>query len=197
MKALFRHHCHILYDMHHGRFNFYIISIIFSCKRAIQYHIKGESIPLHCAPVADLIGMSLFWCWYGLFLHYLVPPEGRLVFILLSNCTAGMLHVQLLVSHLAVDCYHSHEEPAWFRLQCHTSRNVDTWAHWFWGGLDYQIEHHLFPRLPRHSLSLVQPMVQELCRKHGVPYRSEGEIKTLAMIFDDLRSLASIVADPV
>ncbi|KAF4686524.1 hypothetical protein FOZ63_026455 [Perkinsus olseni] len=180
-----------------GRFNFYLISVIFSCKRALQYHVKARRIPLHCVPLADLSGMCLFWIWYSLLIYHLVPPESRLAFVLLSNCTAGILHVQLLVSHLAVDCFHSNEEPRWFRLQCHTSRNVDTRAHWFWGGLEYQIEHHLFPRLPRHSLPAVQPLVMKLCRKHGVPYRCEGEIKTLTLIFEDLRNLAAVAAEPV
>ncbi|EER08896.1 fatty acid desaturase, putative [Perkinsus marinus ATCC 50983] len=76
-----------------GRFNFYIISLIFSCKRALQYYIKGRSIPLHCCPLADLCGMSLFWLWYGCLLYQLVPPSDRLLFLLLSNCTAGVLHV--------------------------------------------------------------------------------------------------------
>ena len=42
----------------------------------------------------------------------------------------------------------------------------------FHGGLQYQIEHHLFPRIPRHNLPAVRPMVEELCRKNGIEYRS-------------------------
>jgi fatty acid desaturase len=37
-------------------------------------------------------------------------------------------------------------------------------------GLNYQIEHHLFPTMPRVNFSRVQPIVQEFCIRHGLPY---------------------------
>ena len=42
------------------------------------------------------------------------------------------------------------------------------------GGLNYQIEHHLFPTLPRHNLGKVQQKVQALCEKHGLVYENCG-----------------------
>ena len=38
------------------------------------------------------------------------------------------------------------------------------------GGLNYQIEHHLFPNMPRPNLRHAQPLVREFCRQHGLPY---------------------------
>jgi fatty acid desaturase len=38
------------------------------------------------------------------------------------------------------------------------------------GGLNYQIEHHLFPSLPRNRLSRAAPVVREYCRTHGLDY---------------------------
>jgi len=38
------------------------------------------------------------------------------------------------------------------------------------GGLNYQIEHHLFPSMPRPHLRKVQPLVAAYCRAEGVPY---------------------------
>ena len=38
------------------------------------------------------------------------------------------------------------------------------------GGLNYQIEHHLFPSMPRPSLRRLQPLVREFCAERGVPY---------------------------
>ncbi len=42
------------------------------------------------------------------------------------------------------------------------------------GGLNYQIEHHLFPTLPRHNLRKVAAAVQALCEKHGLVYEHCG-----------------------
>jgi fatty acid desaturase len=38
------------------------------------------------------------------------------------------------------------------------------------GGLNYQVEHHLFPSMARPHLRLVQPMVEAHCAAMGVPY---------------------------
>lgn len=40
----------------------------------------------------------------------------------------------------------------------------------FTGGLNFQIEHHLFPTINHCHLKALQPLVKEVCRKHGVPY---------------------------
>jgi fatty acid desaturase len=40
--------------------------------------------------------------------------------------------------------------------------------------LNYQIEHHLFPRLPMQKYREIQPRVRALCEKHNVPYREES-----------------------
>jgi fatty acid desaturase len=38
------------------------------------------------------------------------------------------------------------------------------------GGLNYQIEHHLFPNMPRPALRRAQPIVRAHCRKLGLAY---------------------------
>lgn len=44
-------------------------------------------------------------------------------------------------------------------LQLYTTRNMrpGIFIDWLWGGLNYQIEHHLFPSMPRHNLKTVHP----------------------------------------
>ena len=53
-----------------------------------------------------------------------------------------------------------------------TSRNVR--GGWFvdivLGGLNYQIEHHLFPSMPRPSLRRAQQLVRDYCTEHTIPY---------------------------
>ena len=53
-----------------------------------------------------------------------------------------------------------------------TSRNISGGrvAEWIYGGLNYQIEHHLFPSMPRPNLHKAQPIVRQFCEKHGVSY---------------------------
>jgi fatty acid desaturase len=44
------------------------------------------------------------------------------------------------------------------------------------GGLNYQIEHHLFPSMPRPTLRLAQPLIRRFCEEHGVAYTETGLI---------------------
>ncbi|MYT75591.1 MULTISPECIES: acyl-CoA desaturase [unclassified Streptomyces] len=64
------------------------------------------------------------------------------------------------------------------RRQVLTSRNIKggPLTDWFLGGLNYQIEHHLFPSMPRPHLRLAQPMVKAHCRELGVPFTETGLI---------------------
>ncbi len=47
------------------------------------------------------------------------------------------------------------------------------------GGLDRQIEHHLFPTLPPQRLREIAPEVREICARHGVEYRTDTWGRTL------------------
>ena len=62
------------------------------------------------------------------------------------------------------------------RRQVLTSRNIRgaVLTDWFLGGLNYQIEHHLFPSMPRPHLRLAQPLVRAHCRELGIPYAETG-----------------------
>ena len=56
--------------------------------------------------------------------------------------------------------------------RCCTSRNIrgGWWMTTLMGGLNYQIEHHLFPSMPRPHLRHGPRIVREHCRRSGVPY---------------------------
>ena len=75
-----------------------------------------------------------------------------------------------------VKFYPIHTKPAnkaeWFVLQAETSHSVmmtSPLKHVF-GGLDLQIEHHLFPDLPTNKLHQIQPEIERICNQHGVQY---------------------------
>src|SRR5699024_8430998 len=57
-----------------------------------------------------------------------------------------------------------------------TSRNIRgrRWVDVLMGGLNLQIEHHLFPSMPSHNLRRAQPIVRQYCAEQGVPYTEAG-----------------------
>ena len=62
------------------------------------------------------------------------------------------------------------------------------------GGLNYQIEHHLFPTLPRHNYHLVAPLIQEVCAKHQVHYHKTTFRQGMMEVFERLRSVGDLAA---
>jgi len=69
----------------------------------------------------------------------------------------------------------------WAAVQCQTSVNWSSGS-WFWnhfsGGLNHQIEHHLFPSICHSNYPYIQDVVESTCAEFGVPYRSEKNLWT-------------------
>jgi len=61
------------------------------------------------------------------------------------------------------------------------------------GGLNYQIEHHLFPSMPRSNLRRAQPIVKEYCRQRGVSYCEASFLSSYAQVLSHLDSVGSSV----
>lgn len=80
-----------------------------------------------------------------------------------------------------------------------TSRNIagGRFVEWAMGGLNYQIEHHVFPRMPSANLRLVRPMVQEHCAARGIPYTETGLIEAYKIIVTYLNRVGLGYADPM
>jgi len=82
------------------------------------------------------------------------------------------------VNHLSDDNVDKFS-PDYFKHQVLTSHTfgVDSYATFlFTGGLNFQIEHHIFPTLNHCHLRNLQPMVEEVCRKHNVPYHKSASL---------------------
>jgi len=58
------------------------------------------------------------------------------------------------------------------------------------GGLERQIEHHLFPNLPPRRLRQIAPEVQAICERHGVAYKTASWGKTLRKVFAQVAPLS-------
>lgn len=69
--------------------------------------------------------------------------------------------------------------------QVMTSRNISpgVLTDFFYGGLNYQIEHHLFPTMPRCHLRLAHKITKEFCEKRGLTYHEVGPVESLYEIY--------------
>ena len=84
------------------------------------------------------------------------------------------------------------------RRQVLTSRNVTgsrltTLA---MGGLNYQIEHHLFPSMPRPNLRRAQPIVRRFCAEHAITYTETTVPRSYRIVIRHLNHVGLRAADP-
>ena len=79
-----------------------------------------------------------------------------------------------ITNHLGCETFDEEEgkKLSWMELQMRGSRSLSggTIIHWFYGGLNTQIEHHLFPKAPRFNLLKVQKMTKDFAKAHNIPY---------------------------
>src|SRR3954452_10575277 len=87
---------------------------------------------------------------------------------------------------------------AFLRRQVLTSRNIGggRWVDILMGGLNHQVEHHLFPSMPRPSLRRAKPIVQAYCKEHNIPYKQVSLTQSYAIIVKYLNTVGVHDRDP-
>ncbi|MBM7808008.1 fatty acid desaturase [Geodermatophilus bullaregiensis] len=84
------------------------------------------------------------------------------------------------------------------RRQVLMSRNIDggLLTDAAMGGLNYQIEHHLFPSMPRPNLRRAQPIVRAFCRANGVTYTQTSLVGSYGIVVRYLNAVGLGARDP-
>jgi fatty acid desaturase len=85
-----------------------------------------------------------------------------------------------------------------FSKQVLTSRNISGgwWASTLMGGLNYQVEHHLFPSMPRPHLARAREIVREHCRTLDVPYTETTLARSYGIVVRYLNRVGLAARDP-
>jgi len=102
-----------------------------------------------------------------------MPLANAVTFYVLSQTLSGLfLAIVFGLGHNGMAVYPANERPDFWKLQVTTTRNVTSnlFTDWFCGGLQYQVDHHLFPMVPRHHLKAVHVLVKSFCKEHNVTY---------------------------
>lgn len=119
---------------------------------------------------------------------------GRaLAFVALQQALFGLYLASITATnHWGVPMPDDTASMDFLRHQVITSRNVAGGALadlWF-GGLNRQIEHHLFPTMPRNKLAAARPLVRALCAERGIPYREVSAGEAYREIYRVMRRVA-------
>jgi fatty acid desaturase len=144
-----------------------------------------EAVNLHVASIRALTGraarrrswervlIAIHAVGYLTVVFVVLSPVKAVVFIIVQQGLFGLyLGCSFAPNHKGMPILDAADRTDFLRRQVLTSRNVrGGWLTDFaLGGLNYQIEHHLFPSMPRPNLSRSQALIEAFCQQRGVPY---------------------------
>jgi fatty acid desaturase len=140
--------------------------------------------------------LILHWLLYIGLLGYFLGPWSALIVIVLHKATVGfMLATVFAPNHKGMPQVDGSREVDFLRSQVLTSRNIrpNPATDFWYGALNYQIEHHLFPTMARNNVPKARRIVREYCAEIGVPYYETS----LAQSYRELLSFLHQVGAPI
>jgi len=140
--------------------------------------------------------LLLHYVWYFGVSFSALPFLKACAFVLLCQLFSGvLLSIVFVQSHNAKEVYADSKD--FVSAQVVSTRDVDggVFNDWFTGGLNRQIEHHLFPTMPRHNLGKAQGRVREFCLKHGLVYEECSMLSATCKVMILLKDVAGMARE--
>jgi fatty acid desaturase len=128
-----------------------------------------------------------------------LPPSKAAAFFGVQMGLFGLLLGGAFApNHTGMPIVPHNEKIDFLRRQVLMSRNIrGGWATNFaLGGLNYQIEHHLFPSMPRPNLRRAQPIVRDFCASHRVTYTETSLLSAYRIVVRYLNQVGLGASDP-
>jgi fatty acid desaturase/predicted heme/steroid binding protein len=162
--------------------------LFFPLMAVARFNLYAQSLILLCNPRTkspyrwhELTSIAVFFTWYLAVALTLPTWTERVAWVVLAHAVSGLLHIQIVVSHWAMETYRK-DDPVfqgkdaldWYTLQLRTTLDVEcpAWFDWFHIGLQFQVIHHMFPTIPRSNLRVARALAREVCTKHGLDYHT-------------------------
>ncbi len=133
--------------------------------------------------IINLLGFKLAYYGWAIVLPLLILPipwwQFAIGFLTMHLVAGVILGVVFQLAHVVegpeypVPDTEGRMEDAWLIHEMATTANFarrNRLLTWYVGGLNHQIEHHLFPRICSAHYPALSPLVEEVARKHGMPY---------------------------
>jgi fatty acid desaturase len=158
--------------------------------RSIQFVLRKRGK----RTAAEALCMAIHFVLYlGLPLYFL-GLWPAVLFVVVHQGLHGLYTASVVsANHKGMPVLDKDSRLNFLRRQMLTTRNVK--AHpltdFWYGGLNYQIEHHLFPRIPRNKLGEAQTIIKAFCRAHAIPYYETGLLQSYREIVRHLHRVSA------
>ncbi len=166
-----------------------------------------EAISLHVASVRSLrqrrtersaqveaLLLVIHLALYLTAVFWVLSPARALAFIAIQQGIFGFyLGCSFAPNHKGMPIIEAGSHLGFAPRQVLTARNINAgrFVTFLLGGLDYQIEHHLFPTMPRPNLAKAQPLIRAFCADNGLPYRQTTLLGSYRQSVRHLRRIGS------
>jgi fatty acid desaturase len=160
-------------------------------------HVASVTSVLRGRGRANLVEGLLLLAHAALYVTALVwvlTPLQGVAFALVQQGLFGLyLGCSFAPNHKGMPTLTQADQLDFLRRQVLTSRNVrgSRFVDFLLGGLNYQIEHHLFPTMPRPNLRHAQPLVREFCHTHNLPYTEASLFGSYAQALRHLHAVGA------
>ena len=118
--------------------------------------------------------------YLGAMLYFLGPWSALMVVLIQKGIGGAYMAAVFAPNHKGMPQTDAASRLDFVRTQVLTARNVrghpltDLW----YGSLNYQIEHHLFPGMPRLNMRKAQPIIANFCRERGISYHETSFLQS-------------------
>ncbi|MDQ1582314.1 MAG: hypothetical protein QOF36_368 [Microbacteriaceae bacterium] len=136
---------------------------------------------------------------YVAVIFYFLPFGMAFAFIGVQMAVFGLyMGASFAPNHKGMPVLPHDSKVDFLRRQVLTSRNIrgGTVMDSFMGGLNYQIEHHLFPNMPRPHLRKAQEIVREYCESHDILYTETRLVTSYRIVIEYLNRVGLAARDP-
>ncbi|MGF1503588.1 MAG: acyl-CoA desaturase [Chloroflexi bacterium] len=136
---------------------------------------------------------------YPLFFLLVMPWWQALILIVINQALMGIyLGLTFAPNHKGMPVIPEGMEIGYLRQQVLTARNVipSPLTDFMYGGLNYQIEHHLFPTMPRRNLGKTREIVQAFCAERQIPYEETTVLQSYWDILTYFHEVSAVLRDP-
>jgi len=148
-----------------------------------------------------MVESVLLLAHYSIYLGLLFSLLGgwqALVFIAINQAIFGLYMGSVFApNHKGMPILESDHKLDYLHMQVITARNIK--AHpitdFMYGGLNYQIEHHLFPSIPRNKLREAQEVIKSFCREHSISYHETSVLQSYREILGHFHEISAFIHD--
>jgi len=146
------------------------------------------------APLEFVLLIGHFVWYFGL-VFYFLPIGLAALFVIVHQAVFGLyMGAVFAPNHKGMPMTGVEARMDFLHEQVLTARNVRSHAltDFLYGGLNYQIEHHLFPRLARNRLKQAQAITRPYCADHSIPYHETSWLQSYREVLQHFHRVSAV-----